>query len=59
MREPVSDIQREEAEVHHHHPQEEHEDDDDVVKLSEEDMERLVQEIRQQILIAHTQGRPL
>ena len=53
MRRPVVDIQREEAEVHHHHHhQEEHEDDDDddVVKLSEEDMERLVQEIRQQIL---------
>ena len=46
---PVGDIQRGQAEVHHQH-QEEHEDDDDVVKLSEEDMERLVQEIRQQIL---------
>ena len=50
LRQSVGDVQREEAD--HHHREEEHKDEDEEesVKLSDDDMEELIQEIRDQIL---------
>ena len=50
LRWPVGDVQRDEAD--HHHVEEQHEDHDEesTTKISDEDMEKLIQEIRDQIL---------